>query len=162
MGSEAEGRQSRDRDRGHPRIVVAGSRSLPPRAALPLLRYILRFRDPVVLMRKGIVKQKNDFETACCLICQPLDIPIEFYAPSPGGRDEVYYRDIEMVSKADLVICIFSAHQPMEGGTAHVVEKAQDRQVPVYAYTYDDENGTWDRLGEWDPADAWTHNVPEG
>ena len=113
-------------------------------------------------MRRGKSGQKNDFESACHVMCMMLDIPVEFYVPEPGGRDEVYYRDIEMVSKADLVICIFPANQPMEGGTAHIVEKAQDRQVPVYAYTHDDDNGTWNRLGEWDPAEAWTHSVPEG
>ena len=72
-----------------------------------------------------------------------------------------FFRDIEMVSKADLVLCIFHEGQPMEGGTAHVVEKAQDKRVPVYAYTSDDD-GRWTRLGEWDPDDAWGSSVPSG
>jgi nucleoside 2-deoxyribosyltransferase len=91
-----------------------------------------------------------------------LNIPVEWFRPKPGGRDEVFHRDIEMVSHADVVICVFSEDQPMEGGTAHIVEKAQDRHVPVYAYTFDANSGHWARLGEWDPDNTWANQVPSG
>lgn len=95
------------------------------------------------------------------MVCSKLGIPVEMFMPEEGGRDQVFFRDIEMVREADLVIAVFSENAPMEGGTAHVVEKAQDRRVPVYAYT-DDGEGQWTRLGEWDPDDAWAHRVPRG
>lgn len=100
------------------------------------------------------------FEFAVQLVCTQLSIPVELFIPEPGGRDQVFFRDIEMVREADLVIAVFSENAPMEGGTAHVVEKAQDRRVPVYAYT-DDGEGHWTRLGEWDPDDMWAHRVPK-
>jgi nucleoside 2-deoxyribosyltransferase len=103
----------------------------------------------------------NMFESTIYLVCAQLSVPVELFKPEPGGRDQVFFRDIEMVREADLVICVFNEGSPMEGGTAHVVEKAQDRRVPVYAYT-DDGDGHWSRLGEWDPEDTWAHRVPRG
>jgi len=101
------------------------------------------------------------FESTIQLVCYQLGIPVELFKPEEGGRDQTFFRDIELVREADLVICVFSEAAPMEGGTAHVVEKAQDRHVPVYAYT-DDGTGHWIRLGEWDPDEAWARRVPQG
>jgi hypothetical protein len=111
--------------------------------------------------RKGSIE--NPFEFAIHLMCKQLVIPVELRVPEAGGRDQVFHRDIEMVAKSDLVICVFSEADPMGGGTGHVVEKAIDRGVPVYAYTSSDaEPQLWTRLGEWDAGDAWSHRVPVG
>lgn len=105
---------------------------------------------------------ENEFEYGVHLACTVLGVPVELYRPKDGGRDMVFYRDIDMVSDADLVVCIFHEDAPMEGGTAHVVEKAQDRRVPVYTYTFDSATSELVRLGEWDPDDAWGSKVPAG
>lgn len=115
----------------------------------------MSFTDLVVLLRSSRAGIENQFESAVNLACSVLDIPVTLFQPEPGGRDMVFHRDIEMVGKADLVVCIFPDDAPMEGGTAHVVDKAQDQRVPVYSYTYDAANGTLHRLGEWDPEDSW-------
>lgn len=115
-----------------------------------------------VLMRKGRSTNPGTMESAVRTACSILNIPVSWYVPAPGGRDMVFYRDIDMVGDADLVICVFDARSPMEGGTAHVVEKAQDKHVPVYAYTCEPDDRVWQRLGEWDPDDAWGSRVPRG
>jgi hypothetical protein len=108
-----------------------------------------------VLLRSSRAGIGNQFESAVHLACTILNIPFVLFKPEPGGRDMVFHRDIEMVSKADLVVCVFAADAPMEGGTAHIVDKAQDQLVPVYSYTYDADSGRLHRLGEWDPEDSW-------
>lgn len=102
----------------------------------------------------------NQFEFAVHLACTVLSIPVVLFKPEAGGREMTFHRDIEMVGDADLVVCVFPDHAPMEGGTAHVVEKAQDKGVPVYSFTYDAEKDSLSRLGEWDPAEAWGSVVP--
>lgn len=114
-------------------------------------------------MRRGISTNPGKPEFALASAATIMEWPVEWFQPEPGGRDQVFYRDIEMVSKADVVLCVFDSTAPMEGGTAHVVEKAQDRGVPVYAYTaIAGEEWKWVRLGEWDPGEAWAHRVPVG
>lgn len=94
------------------------------------------------------------------MACSIVEIPIRYCVPEEGGREQVFFRDIEMVAAADVVICVFDEARPMEGGTGHVVEKAQDRTVPVYAYAYVTETGRLSRIGEWDPDNAWGDRVP--
>jgi len=113
-------------------------------------------------MRRGISSAPGQFEFAVQLACTILNVPVRWFTPEPGGRDMVFHRDIEMVAAADLVIAVFHEDTPMDGGTAHVVEKAQDKRVPVYAYTCASDDRSWHRLGEWDPDDAWSNRVPRG
>jgi len=114
-------------------------------------------------MRRGINTLPGRVESAIATAAKLMDWPIEWFVPEPGGRDQVFFRDIEMVREADVVLCVFTETDPMAGGTGHVVEKAIDRRVPVYAYTADIENPrVWHRLGEWDPDDAWASRVPAG
>jgi hypothetical protein len=123
----------------------------------------LSVQHPTILMRRGINTLPGRVESAIATAAKLMDWPIEWFVPEPGGRDQVFFRDIEMVREADVVLCVFTETDPMAGGTGHVVEKAIDRRVPVYAYTADIENPrVWHRLGEWDPDDAWASRVPAG
>ena len=150
-------------NRRPPRIAIAGSSTLPAQAALPAFNFLLTaVYNPVLLLRRGISTPPGRVEFVLALQAKLMDWKVEWYVPQPGGRDRVFYRDIDMVAKADVVLCVFPRNAPMEGGTSHVVEKAQDRGVPVYAYTFDPINGHWERLGEWDPHDSWAHKVPVG
>jgi nucleoside 2-deoxyribosyltransferase len=118
---------------------------------------------PTILMRRGINTMPGQAEFALASAATIMGWTVEWFQPEPGGRDQVFHRDIDMVSKADVVLCVFDHDKPMDGGTGHVVEKAQDRGVPVYAYTAErDESWIWTRLGEWDPEDAWANRVPVG
>jgi hypothetical protein len=163
MGTQPEGRPGGDRDRRPTRVAFAGAGSLPGSAALPAFRFLLSIKDPVILMRRGINTQPGRIEFAIATAAKVMDWEVEWFVPEPGGRDQVFYRDIEMVREADIVLCVFPSHDPMGGGTGHVVEKAVDRGAPVYAYVSDDESPwIWHRLGEWDPLDSWSSRVPVG
>jgi len=74
---------------------------------------------------------------------------VEWFEPEPGGRDQTYRRDFELVEAADQVIAFFDAEHIMEGGTAHVVEAAMMRNIPVSAWSIDDR-GLIERVGELD------------
>jgi hypothetical protein len=120
----------------------------------------------VLLLRHGISTQPSQFDFSVAMSAKLLDWPVRWYIPEPGGRDQVFYRDIEMVRDADVVLAFFANGAVMEGGTAHVVEKAQDARVPVYAYEweveYGGDNGHFVRVGEHDPDNTWVRRVPEG
>ena len=111
-------------------------------------------------MRRGRSTAPGRFEREVARVCALMGYDVRWFVPEPGGRDMNYYRDIEMVGEADVCIAVFDAAEPMEGGTAHVVEKAQDARVPVYAYSWDGLD--YKRVGEFDPDDAWARVVPPG
>ena len=56
-----------------------------------------------------------------------------------GGRAGIYNRDYQLVDEADLVLAFFTSEHVMAGGTGHVVEAALARNVPVRAWTWDEE-----------------------
>jgi hypothetical protein len=64
-----------------------------------------------------------------------LGLEVDWFSPEPGGRDQTFRRDFEMVEAADEVVAYFDAETPMEGGTAHLVEAALVRNVQVHAWT---------------------------
>lgn len=76
-------------------------------------------------------------------------ILVEWYSPDPGGRDQTYRRDYELVETADEVLALFDPARVMEGGTGHVVESALLRRIPVRAYVVH-EDGQIERVGEAD------------
>jgi len=136
------------------RVVVAGSRDVDGgHAALFVIDMIERITDPTVIMRRGRETAPGPLEEAVAAECREVGIPIEWRVPAGGGREEVFYRDMDMVTKADLVLAVFSPERAMLGGTAHVVEKAMDIRVPAYAFTY---NGQLERVGEFDPDNVWS------
>ena len=109
-------------------------------------------------MRRGIATEPGPFEKRMAEVCEMIGVEVEWRPPANGGREEVYLRDVEMMHGVDLVVAVFPEDQPMVGGTAHVVEKAQDQRVPVYAYGWD--GFELSLVGEWDPDNAWSHRVP--
>jgi hypothetical protein len=76
-----------------------------------------------------------------------LGFAISWWPPEPGGREQNFLRDFAMVTDADRAEAFFDWEHPMEGGTAHLVEAAMMRGVPIYAWTIDPK-GLLDRLGE--------------
>lgn len=88
-------------------------------------------------------------------MAEQIGLAVEWYPPVAGGRDQTYRRDFELVSHADRVEVFFSADHVMEGGTAHVVEAAQMRNIPVYAWAIDTQ-GRLERVGEDEQAGLMT------
>jgi hypothetical protein len=140
------------------RVVVAGSRDVGTDAAAHVLQMLMKLGGPTIIMRRGRETDPGPLEHDIAEMCRIAGFPIEWRVPAPGGRDEVYFRDMDMVTKADLVLAVFSPGRTMEGGTAHVVEKAIDLRVPAYAFTY---NGKLERVGEYDPDDTWSRVIKD-
>jgi|ERR1051326_2698724 hypothetical protein len=138
------------------RIAVGGSRDVDPRAAAAIIKFLLRLGHPTVLLRRGRETEPGPLESELAELARITGCPIEWHMPAPGGRDEVFFRDIDMVTSADLLLAVFSPEKSMEGGTAHLIEKAIDQRVPAYAFTFD--NGLH-RVGEYDPDDTWAKFV---
>jgi hypothetical protein len=106
-------------------------------------------RDSTVLLRSPRKSDPALFERNVAVMAETMGLVVEWFAPDDGGREQNYLRDFELVATADRVECFFAQETPMEGGTAHVVEAAITRNVPVYAWTID-EQGNIDRLGEYE------------
>jgi hypothetical protein len=49
-----------------------------------------------------------------------------------------------MADMADTVVAFFSPESLMTGGTGHVVEKAIDKETPVYAFEISEEGLRWE------------------
>jgi hypothetical protein len=149
------------------KVVIAGSRVLPRGQAPRLLILFLASldNDDVVLIRTPKTGEPGPFERDVLALCRLLQIPVETFTPEPTpetpGRSSVYYRDIELVEAADLVLLFFTPDEAVEGysGTAHLMDKAIDANRPVYAYTVADD-GKVDRVGEHDPDDLFAGKVP--
>lgn len=106
-----------------------------------------------MLLRSGNHSEPGLFEQVMAKLGSSLWMDIEWVKPDPGsGRAGTFIRDVELVRMADLVLCFFSGTE-ISGGTAHVVEKAIDLEVPVYAYGFD--GSTFHRIGEHDPDNRW-------
>lgn len=143
------------------KVIVAGSRQLPKGLAPRLLiRFLSRLDEKaIVLLRRGISTRPGPFEQDVAHICEIIHQPYEWRIPQPDehvkGRATVFVRDIDMVSESDLVLAFFTAEEAMDdGGTTHLVEKAVDAGVPVYAFAFE-PHGRVDRVGEYDPDDQW-------
>lgn len=111
-----------------------------------------------MLLRSGNRSDPGLFEQVMAKLAQTLWLNVEWVRPDPElGRSGTFLRDVELVRKADLVLAYFDTTS-MSGGTAHVVEKAQDQDVPVYAWGFTGKS--FIRIGEHDPHDAWGKNIP--
>jgi hypothetical protein len=150
----AEGGEGRGRHRG-PRIALCGSSDLEfyPDWLVDFLSELPA--DTVILLRRGNQRDPGLFETVMAkLALTHLWLDVRWMRPDPEqGRSAVFLRDVEMVKEADLVLAFLSS-DTMTGGTGHVVEKAMELDIPVYAYGL--SSGQFVRIGEYDPHEAWT------
>lgn len=129
---------------GVPSLVVAFLEQLPV--------------DTTILLRRGNYSGPGNFELLVAECCQLLWIPFEWCLPDlVEGPSATFLRDVAMVKHSDCVLAFF-ADEMMSGGTEHVVEKAIDAGVPVYAYGVRD--GQFIRIGEHDPDASWIHLAP--
>ena len=148
-------------------IVIAGSRALPAgHAARVLIRFLASLPpDSTILMRCGLSTPPGHFEAQVEQIIDLLGLKLEWCQPEPGGRQEVFARDVEMVGRADLVLTFVASGQIGDetSGTVALAEKAMTADVPVYSYamiSFEDGSAIVERVGEWDPQDRWGSLAP--
>jgi len=149
------------------KITIAGSRRLPAGQAPRLLvRFLAALpHDACILLRKGAYTEPGRFERDVESLCSILRLDWEWVVPRPTdttvGRASVYFRDIEMVERSDLVLLFFVPEEATDGysGTAHLMEKALDADRPVYSYSVADD-GKVERVGEYDPDHLFHELVP--
>jgi len=149
------------------KVTIAGSRRLPAgQAPRLLIRFLAALPDDAcILLRRGAYSEPGRFEKDVESLCSILRLDWEWCVPAPTettpGRASVYFRDIEMVDRSDLVLLFFVPEEATDGysGTAHLMEKALDADRPVYAYSVD-EDGKIERVGEYDPDHLFHELVP--
>jgi hypothetical protein len=149
------------------RVAIAGSRRFPAgQAPRLLIRFLAALpADAVILLRKGAYSEPGRFERDVENLCSILRMDWEWCVPAPTdttiGRAAVFYRDIEMVERADLVLLFFDPGEAHDGysGTAHLMDKALDADRPVYAYTVA-ADGKVSRVGEYDPQHLFADIAP--
>jgi len=158
---------ARTREDDRLNVTIAGSRRLPAgQAPRLLIRFLADLPDDAcILLRKGAYTEPGRFERDVETLCSILRLDWEWVIPKPTdttvGRASVYFRDIEMVERSDLVLLFFVPEEATDGysGTAHLMEKALAADRPVYAYSVD-ENGKVERVGEYDPDNLFIERVP--
>lgn len=149
------------------KVAIAGSRRLPAgQAPRLLIRFLAALPDDtLILLRKGAFTEPGRFELDVEALCSVLRLDWEWCVPRPTpqtpGRASVYFRDIDMIERADLVLLFFAPDEATDGysGTAHLMDKALDADRPVYAYAVY-ENGNVTRVGEYDPEHQFADMVP--
>jgi N-dimethylarginine dimethylaminohydrolase len=132
------------------RVCLAGSRDLPL-AKMPrhVVEQLVDANRVILRCPRSPQRRPGQFEVAVARMAETLGVEVEWHAPEPGGREQVFLRDLSMVGKADRVVCYFAA-ETMDGGTAHVVDSAITRGIPIEAYHVAGD-GTLTRIGEFDP-----------
>jgi len=165
-----------------PIVVVAGSRALAPGLAPRLLvRFLAGLpSEATILLRRGLFRQPNLFEAQVESLCELIGLKVEWCYPlfgaaqKPGttgpavdweekgyrGRQMTFARDLDMVTRADLVLAFYTIDQVGDdtSGTVGLVEKALEANRVVYAYALTDNRVT--RVGEHDPTNEWADRVP--
>lgn len=129
-------------------VGMAASGDFPVAAAARGILRVLVGLPPntKILLRRGLHSEPGVFETLVAQLCDSLGIEYAWRRPEPGGRGATFRRDVSLIGAADGVIVFFHPDRIMEGGTGHLVEKAIDANVPVWAFTYNE--GIIDRVGE--------------
>jgi hypothetical protein len=146
------------------RVCIAGSRKLPKGQGPRLLVRTLAALpgDTDILLRSSMAGIPGHFEQSVESLAHVLGLHVTHFMPIPTdmtkGRSSVYVRDISMV---EAVLPSRPPPAPTDGysGTAHLMEKALDVDRPMYAYTVADD-GMVERVGEYDPDDAYSGVVP--
>ena len=135
------------------RLALAGSRDLPldRTARHVVLRLTELPPGSSILLRRPKTKGSppGGFEQMCAKLAKIFGIEVEWCVPEGTGREQVFVRDLDMVTRADRAMTFFPTPQ-MTGGTGHVVEAAWTKGVPVEAW-HVDADGEAERIGEYDP-----------
>lgn len=119
------------------KVCIVGSRSLEINGdvALHIVTTLVDLPpESEILIRKPLTRSLRPFEAMVAALGGSMGHTVTEYVPEPGGRSQVFLRDVEMVRDADEVVAFFADGDEMSGGTGHVVDKAIDQQRPVRAY----------------------------
>lgn len=141
-----------------PRIALAGSSRLEhyPDALVAFIQS--QPPNSTIILRRGNKSDPGLFEQVMAKLASMLWMDVEWVRPNPeDGKGATFIRDVDFVTRADVVLCFFDRTE-MTGGTAHVVDTASDRETPVYAWGFDGRQ--FIRIGEHDPDNAWASSVP--
>jgi len=151
------------------KVAIAGSRRLPAGQAPRLLvRFLAALpEDAIILMRRpaSIDAMPGMFEIDVSGLASILHLDVEWFKPAPTdrhpGRASVFLRDVEMVSRADLVLLFFASEdvEPGTSGTSHLFDQALQQNRPVYAYAVA-ADGKVSRVGEYDPEHLYANIAP--
>jgi hypothetical protein len=114
------------------KTAIVGSTGFSP----PVLMTLLQSTPGIILTRQTKSWGVDQFiQTACEMLGREYTV-YPMAGPSRGGA---FVRDLVLLNDADKVIAVFDPDKVMEGGTAHIVNKALDERKEVEAYTVDDE-----------------------
>jgi hypothetical protein len=150
------------------RVTIGGSRQLPPgQAPRWLIRFLINLPpDSIINLRSGLTRA-NRFEHDVARLCEAIQMRIRWWKPDPTyetpGRVATWERDYDMVEHSDLVLAFVTTGdlEGGESGTAHLVDRAQDCDVPGYLYMVEPD-GSIALSGSNDVKNVWTERVPAG
>lgn len=134
-------------------IAIAGARDCYSlRVVVHAFNFLkVRPASTTVLLRHPLGKRPaGPLERTVAEMANELGFNVQWCRPAPGGREQVYRRDFEMVEQADGLLAYFALRGVMTGGTGHVVDAAISRNIPTRAFAYDPELGMLTLVGSWD------------
>ena len=132
------------------RIALAGNSDLPlDRTARHVVPWLVKAESVLLRHPKTQSRRPGGFEQMVAKLAVPLGVEVIWCRPEGSDKGNTYIRDVEMVRKADFVICYFTTDQ-MDGGTGHVVEAAMAANVPVEGW-WIESDGSAQRIGEYNP-----------
>jgi hypothetical protein len=114
------------------KTAIVGSTGFSP----PVLMTLVQSTPGIILTRQTKTWGVDQFVQAACEYMGREFTVYKMEGPSRGGA---FVRDLALLNDADKVIALFAPDKVMEGGTAHIVNKALDERKEVEAYTVDDE-----------------------
>lgn len=120
------------------KVCLAGSRALELNGTVAqhVLNTLLSLprETETILLRSPLHSPPRPFEALVASLAEVLGLGVDWWVPEPGGRSQVYLRDISMVSAADEIITFFPEGDEMMGGTGHVVDMAIAQEKTCRAY----------------------------
>lgn len=118
-------------------VAIVASRNFPV-AGWPYIEDRIT-RLPVgafVLVRPSV----GTVDEIISIYAQRHGYQVRYLPVTKTGRGATFRRDIELVDSADQIIAFFAPDRIMDGGTGHIVEKAQDARKPVEAWSINEDD----------------------
>lgn len=120
-------------------LLIAASRKVEPVWVLPRIGALLtRLPKPTrILLRVGANTEPGPVEREVWSLATVAGHAPTWVVPESGqNRKGTFVRDIEMVAAADAVLVFLTKREDPLGpsGTAHVLQKAVDANIPLFAY----------------------------